>query len=70
MRFFWKPFNLSFIQVTFVEVEEVSRRGLHQCMVQMSTLPVSVCYGQGDSAVEAKQSAARDGLGYLKLMTL
>ena len=70
MRFFWKPFNFCFIQVTFVEVEEVSRRGLHQCMVQMSTLPVSVCYGQGDSAAEAKQSAARDGLGYLKLMTL
>ena len=62
--------NFCFIQVTFVEVEEVSRRGLHQCMVQMSTLPVSVCYGQGDSAAEAKQSAARDGLGYLKLMTL
>ena len=33
-------------EVTFVEIEEISKRGLHQCMVQMSTLPVSVCYGE------------------------
>merc|ERR1712117_188773 len=33
---------------------------------QMSTLPVSVCYGQGESVIEAKQSAARDALDYLK----
>merc|ERR1719305_492670 len=36
-------------EATFVDVEEVSKRGLYQCMVQMSTVPVSVCYGQGDS---------------------
>ena len=56
-------------EVTFVEVEEESKRGLSQCMVQMSTLPVSVCYGQGENPAAAKQSAARDGLDYLKLMT-
>ena len=56
-------------EVTFVEVEEESKRGLSQCMVQMSTLPVSVCYGQGEDPGAAKQSAARDGLDYLKLMT-
>jgi len=56
-------------EVTFVEVEEESKRGLSQCMVQMSTLPVSVCYGQGEDPEAAKQSAARDALDYLKLMT-
>ena len=56
-------------EVTFVEVEEESKRGLSQCMVQMSTLPVSVCYGQGQDPGAARQSAARDGLDYLKLMT-
>ena len=56
-------------EVTFVEVEEESKRGLSQCMVQMSTLPVSVCYGQGEDPGAAKQSAARDALDYLKLMT-
>ena len=60
-------------EVTFVEVEEESKRGLSQCMVQMSTLPVSVCYGQGEDPAaakhSAKQSAARDALDYLKLMT-
>ena len=57
------------LKATFVDVEEVSKRGLYQCMVQMSTVPVSVCYGQGDSPETAKQSAARDALDYLKLLT-
>ena len=56
-------------EVTFVDIEEISKRGLHQCMLQMSTLPVSVCYGVGDSVGAAKESAARDALDYLKLMT-
>merc|ERR1719259_1517584 len=44
-------------EATFVDVEEVSERGLYQCMVQMSALPVSVCYGQGEDPGAAKQSA-------------
>ena len=61
--------KLLLLKATFVDVEEVSKRGLYQCMVQMSTVPVSVCYGQGDSPETAKQSAARDALDYLKLLT-
>jgi len=56
-------------EATFVDVEEESKRGLYQCMVQMSTVPVSVCYGQDVNPDSAKQAAARDALDYLKLMT-
>ena len=56
-------------EVTFVEVEEVSKRGLYQCMVQLSTVPVAVCYGVGENPVEAKHAAALDALDYLQLMT-
>ena len=37
--------NEQHFEVTFVDVEEISKRGLYQCMVQMSTVPVAVCYG-------------------------
>lgn len=56
-------------EATFVDVEETSKRGLYQCMVQMSTVPVSVCYGQGDSPDSARQAAALDALDYLQLLT-
>merc|ERR1712098_300729 len=45
-------------EATFVDVEEESKRGLFQCMVQMSTVPVSVCYGQDKDPGSAKQAAA------------
>jgi len=61
--------NEQHFEVTFVDIEEISKRGLYQCMVQLSTVPVAVCCGQGDDADMAKQAAARDALDYLKLMT-
>jgi len=61
--------NEQHFEVTFVDVEEISKRGLYQCMVQLSTVPVAVCFGDGEDAAQAKQAAARDALDYLKLMT-
>jgi len=61
--------NEQHFEVTFVDVEEISKRGLYQCMVQMSTVPVAVCYGHGEDVEVARQSAAKDALEYLKLMT-
>ena len=41
--------NEQHFEVTFVDVEEgVSKRGLYQCMVQLSTVPVAVCFGKCD----------------------
>jgi RISC-loading complex subunit TARBP2 len=37
--------------------------------VQLSTLPVAVCYGSGNSSKEAQASAAQNALEYLKIMT-
>ena len=61
--------NEQHFEVTFVDVEEISKRGLYQCMVQLSTVPVAVCFGDDEDATQAKQAAARDALDYLKLMT-
>ena len=56
-------------EVTYVEVEEKSDDDLTQCLVQLSTLPVAVCYGVGTDGKSAHNDAARNALNYLKMMT-
>jgi len=56
-------------EVTYVEVEEKSDDDLTQCLVQISTLPVAVCYGVGSDVKTAHNDAARNALNYLKMMT-
>jgi len=43
--------------------------GKFQCLVQLSTLPVAVCYGCGATSKDAQASAAQNALEYLKIMT-
>lgn len=60
-------------EITYVDIfqneEERSASGDHQCLVQLSTLPVAVCYGIGQTQPAANNDAARHALNYLKLMT-
>lgn len=60
-------------EITYVDIfqneEERSASGDHQCLVQLSTLPVAVCYGTGQTQPAANNDAARHALNYLKLMT-
>lgn len=56
-------------EVTYVDIEEISKSGKHQCLVQLSTLPVAVCFGDGDSPESAQDSAAQNSLEYLQIMT-
>jgi len=56
-------------EVTYIDIEEVSKRGLYQSMVQLSTVPVALCFGHGTNQILAKQDAARDALAYIQLMT-
>ncbi|KOX67534.1 Interferon-inducible double stranded RNA-dependent protein kinase activator A [Melipona quadrifasciata] len=56
-------------EVTYVDIEERSISGKCQCLVQLSTLPVAVCYGCGVTSKDAQASAAQNALEYLKIMT-
>lgn len=56
-------------EITYVDIEERSASGENQCLVQLSTLPVAVCYGVGQNQATANNDAARHALNYLKLMT-
>jgi RISC-loading complex subunit TARBP2 len=55
--------------VTYVEVDEKTEDGEVQCLVQVSTLPVAVCYAVGPDIEKARVEAARITLNYLKMMT-
>jgi len=55
--------------VTYVEVDEKTEDGEVQCLVQVSTLPIAVCYAVGPDMDKAKNEAARITLNYLKMMT-
>ncbi|XP_016839605.1 interferon-inducible double-stranded RNA-dependent protein kinase activator A isoform X1 [Nasonia vitripennis] len=56
-------------EVTYVDIEEKSISGKCQCLVQLSTLPVAVCYGSGMTSKDAQAAAAQNALEYLKIMT-
>ena len=45
--------------VTFVDIDDKTEDGETQCLVQISTLPVAVCYGVGKDLDKAKSDAAR-----------
>ncbi|CAM1154470.1 TARBP2 (predicted) [Pycnogonum litorale] len=55
--------------VTFVPIEHKSYKNDYQCLVQLATQPVAVCYGVGETEFEAKAAAAYDAINYLSIMT-
>lgn len=55
--------------ITYVPLEEKSRLGLYNCLVQLSTLPVAVCYGSGVTREKAQEASAINALEYLAIMT-
>ena len=55
--------------VTYVDVEEKSKDDKYHCFVQLSTNPVTVCFGIGLSPKQAKLNSAANALQYLRIMT-
>jgi len=56
-------------EVTYVEVDEKTESGDTQCLVQISSFPVAVCYAVGKDFEKAKEESARIALNYLKMIT-
>merc|ERR1719369_197571 len=54
---------------TYFDMEDKTLTGEFQCLLQLATLPVAVCYGTGGSKEEAQSTAAHNALEYLKIMT-
>ncbi|XP_074658906.1 protein Loquacious-like [Tubulanus polymorphus] len=61
-------------EVTYVDLQEQTtdpsgKKGMRQCLVQLSTMPVAVCHGSGPHTDDAHARAAQNALHYLKIMT-
>ena len=56
-------------EATYFNLEEMSAAGEHQCLVQLDTVPVVVCYGCGSTPGKARSLASWNALEYLKVMT-
>ncbi|XP_062328641.1 RISC-loading complex subunit tarbp2 isoform X2 [Osmerus eperlanus] len=54
--------------VCYLDIEERSLSGLCQCLVELSTQPITVCHGFAPSQDAARSSAAHNALQYLKIM--
>lgn len=53
---------------SFLSAEERSLSGLCQCLVELSTQPITVCHGFAPSIEAARANAAHNALKYLKIM--
>ncbi|XP_064823092.1 RISC-loading complex subunit tarbp2 isoform X1 [Oncorhynchus masou masou] len=54
--------------VSYLDIEERSLTGLCQCLVELSTQPITVCHGFAPNQDGARASAAHNALQYLKIM--
>ncbi|KAG9340624.1 hypothetical protein JZ751_021180 [Albula glossodonta] len=54
--------------VSYLDIEERSLSGLCQCLVELSTQPITVCHGFAPNQDAARASAAHNALQYLKIM--
>ncbi|XP_054641615.1 RISC-loading complex subunit tarbp2 [Dunckerocampus dactyliophorus] len=54
--------------VSYLDLEEPSLSGLCQCLVELSTQPITVCHGFAPSVDAARANAAHNALQYLKIM--
>ncbi|KAM4880853.1 LOW QUALITY PROTEIN: RISC-loading complex subunit TARBP2 [Sylvia borin] len=54
--------------ISYLDIDALSLSGLHQCLVELSTQPTTVCHGTGPSRDGARAHAARNALQYLRIM--
>ncbi|XP_077435574.1 interferon-inducible double-stranded RNA-dependent protein kinase activator A homolog [Vanacampus margaritifer] len=54
--------------VAYLDIDELTANGQYQCLVELSTSPVTVCHGTGISRGNAHNAAAHSALQYIKIM--
>ncbi|XP_056320726.1 interferon-inducible double-stranded RNA-dependent protein kinase activator A homolog [Danio aesculapii] len=55
-------------QVTYIDIDELTVNGQYQCLVELSTRPVTVCHGSGVTSSNAHNAAAHNALQYIKMV--
>ncbi|XP_019751020.1 interferon-inducible double-stranded RNA-dependent protein kinase activator A homolog isoform X2 [Hippocampus comes] len=54
--------------IAYLDIDELTTNGQYQCLVELSTSPVTVCHGTGISRSNAYNAAAHSALQYIKIM--
>ncbi|KAG8189434.1 hypothetical protein JTE90_012508 [Oedothorax gibbosus] len=54
--------------IIYIPIEQRGKNGDYHCLLQITSLPVAVCFGSGKSKEEAKMSSARNALNFIQLM--
>ncbi|XP_061547374.1 LOW QUALITY PROTEIN: interferon-inducible double-stranded RNA-dependent protein kinase activator A homolog [Phycodurus eques] len=54
--------------IAYMDIDELTANGQYQCLVELSTSPVTVCHGTGISRSNAHNAAAHSALQYIKIM--
>ncbi|KAL2081624.1 hypothetical protein ACEWY4_023477 [Coilia grayii] len=55
-------------EVIYHNIDELTVNGQYQCLVQLSTMPVTVCHGTGITCSNAQNDAAHSALQYMKIV--
>ncbi|XP_041940493.1 interferon-inducible double-stranded RNA-dependent protein kinase activator A homolog isoform X1 [Alosa alosa] len=55
-------------EIIYHNIDELTVNGQYQCLVQLSTMPVTVCHGTGITIGNAQNDAAHSALQYIKIM--
>ncbi|XP_059417442.1 interferon-inducible double-stranded RNA-dependent protein kinase activator A homolog [Carassius carassius] len=55
-------------QVTYIDIDELTVNGQYQCLVELSTRPVTVCHGTGMTSSNAHNTAAHNALQYIRMV--
>ncbi|KAM9803410.1 interferon-inducible double-stranded RNA-dependent protein kinase activator A homolog [Syngnathus typhle] len=54
--------------VSYLDIDELTANGQYQCLVELSTSPVTIYHGTGISRINAHNAAAHSALQYIKIM--
>ncbi|XP_057709267.1 interferon-inducible double-stranded RNA-dependent protein kinase activator A homolog [Corythoichthys intestinalis] len=54
--------------IAYLDIDELTANGQYQCLVELSTCPVTVCHGTGISRTNAHNAAAHSALQYIKIV--
>ncbi len=57
------------LTLSYVDLEEISKTGQRMCLLQVSTIPVAVCFGTGEDVDAAREAAALNALQFLTEMS-
>lgn len=55
-------------EVAYLNIDELTVNGQYQCLVELSTVPLTVCHGTGISCSNAQNAAAHGALQYVKVL--